>query len=203
MATLGKTVLYSPTPKGFTNFSPGLRFGNPLETIVTTFTNPKGVRQPFQGSLVISSDDDMRPYAFVEDSPESLRENEVCHGRLYKAGQNGYTRKSFDIVATFLDVLGKPASQVPAPVRSQAAEPVPSAVKSSLAAPYRSPRSAHRLPQSSLHLHRQREHHQQTDRSHRSRRSMLVPERCSKSLLQASQYRGDICSIRRKVSTRL
>jgi hypothetical protein len=55
----------------------------------------------------------MRPYALVEDSPESLREDEVCHGRLYKAGQNGYTRKSFDIVASFLDVLGKPASQVP------------------------------------------------------------------------------------------
>jgi hypothetical protein len=65
------------------------------------------------GGIMLSSDDDMRPYAFVEDSPESLREDEVCHGRLYKAGQNGYTRKSFDIVATFLDVLGKPAGQVP------------------------------------------------------------------------------------------
>ena len=62
---------------------------------------------------MLSSDDDMRPYALVEDSPESLGEDEVCHGRLYKAGQNGYTRKSFDIVASFLDVLGKSAAQVP------------------------------------------------------------------------------------------
>ncbi|MEA2660135.1 MAG: hypothetical protein QOF64_2886, partial [Candidatus Binatota bacterium] len=65
------------------------------------------------GGIMLSSDDDMRPYALVEDSPESLGEDEVCHGRLYKAGQNGYTRKSFDFVASFLDVLGKPAAQVP------------------------------------------------------------------------------------------
>ena len=66
------------------------------------------------GGLMISADDDMRPYALLEDSPESLAENEVCRGRLYKAGENGYTRKSFDILASFLDVLGKPAAQVPA-----------------------------------------------------------------------------------------
>ena len=50
------------------------------------------------GGIMLSSDDDMRPYALVEDSPESLGEDEVCHGRLYKAGQNGHIRKSFDIV---------------------------------------------------------------------------------------------------------
>ena len=66
------------------------------------------------GGLMVSADDDMRPYALMEDSPESLAEDEVCRGRLYKAGQNGYTRKSFDILASFLDVLGKPAAQVPA-----------------------------------------------------------------------------------------
>ena len=33
----------------------------------------------------------------MEDSPESLGEDEVCHGRLYKSGQNGYTPKSFGI----------------------------------------------------------------------------------------------------------
>ena len=49
----------------------------------------------------------------MEDSPESLTENEVCRGRLYKSEQNGYTRKSFDILSAFLDVLGKPADQVP------------------------------------------------------------------------------------------
>jgi hypothetical protein len=66
------------------------------------------------GGLAISADDDMRPYALMEDSPESLADDEVCRGRLYKATQNGYTAKSFDIVASFLDVLGKPASEVPA-----------------------------------------------------------------------------------------
>jgi hypothetical protein len=65
------------------------------------------------GGLVISSDDDMRPYCLVEYSPESLGDDEVCRGRLHKSGENGYTRKSFDITAAFLDVLGKPVSEVP------------------------------------------------------------------------------------------
>src|SRR5580704_11505159 len=51
------------------------------------------------GGLMVSSDDDMRPFALMEDSPESLIENEVCRGRLHKADQNGYTRKSFDILS--------------------------------------------------------------------------------------------------------
>src|SRR5215468_10671192 len=57
------------------------------------------------GGLMVSSDDDMRPYALLENSPESLADNEACRGRLYKADENGYTQKSFDIVAAFLDVL--------------------------------------------------------------------------------------------------
>jgi hypothetical protein len=39
------------------------------------------------GGLVVSSDDDMRPYSLVEDSPESLGEDEVCHGKLVRGGQ--------------------------------------------------------------------------------------------------------------------
>jgi len=62
---------------------------------------------------MISSDDDMRPYALMEDRSESLGIDEICHGRLHKIGRNGYTRKSFDIIASFLDVLGKPVSQTP------------------------------------------------------------------------------------------
>ncbi|HEY6344147.1 MAG TPA: hypothetical protein VIY49_21865 [Bryobacteraceae bacterium] len=62
---------------------------------------------------MISSDDDMRPYCMVEYSPESLSDDEVCRGRLHKAGENGYTRKSFDIVSAFLDVLGRPVDEVP------------------------------------------------------------------------------------------
>jgi hypothetical protein len=37
------------------------------------------------GGLMVSSDDDMRPYALMEDSPESLEADEVCRGRLHKA----------------------------------------------------------------------------------------------------------------------
>jgi hypothetical protein len=65
------------------------------------------------GGLVVSADDDMRPYTLMEHSPESLDPDEVCRGRLHKAGQSGYGRKSFDILSSFLDVLGKPVSEVP------------------------------------------------------------------------------------------
>ncbi|MCC7423626.1 MAG: hypothetical protein IT428_25445 [Planctomycetaceae bacterium] len=65
------------------------------------------------GSLMISADDDMRPWTLMEYTRESLNEDEVCRGRLHKAGQNGYCRKSFDIIAAFLDVLGKPVREIP------------------------------------------------------------------------------------------
>ncbi len=65
------------------------------------------------GGLMVSSDDDMRPYSLMEASPESLEDDEISRGRLHRVGQNGYTRKSFDIMSAFLDVLGKPASEVP------------------------------------------------------------------------------------------
>src|SRR5262249_44060675 len=65
------------------------------------------------GGLLGSSDDDMRPFCLMEDSPESLAAEEVSRGRLCKAGTNGYTRKSYDILSAFLDVLGKPAGQLP------------------------------------------------------------------------------------------
>jgi hypothetical protein len=65
------------------------------------------------GGLMVSADDDMRPYTLIEDSPESFADDEVCRSKLVKAGQNGYTRKSFDIVTSFLDLLGKPTGQVP------------------------------------------------------------------------------------------
>src|SRR5262249_25949834 len=65
------------------------------------------------GGLLVSSDDDMRPYTLMETSPESLADDEVSRGKLVKAGRNGYTRKSFDILSAFQDVLGKPAAQLP------------------------------------------------------------------------------------------
>jgi hypothetical protein len=65
------------------------------------------------GGLVISADDDMRPYCLIEDSPESLAADEICRGKLVKVGRNGYVHKSFDIVAAFIDVLGKSVWQAP------------------------------------------------------------------------------------------
>ena len=65
------------------------------------------------GGHMVSSDDDMRPYSLMEDSPESLEDHEISRGRLHKIGKNGYVRKSFDIMSAFLDVLGKSAAEVP------------------------------------------------------------------------------------------
>lgn len=65
------------------------------------------------GGLMVSSDDDMRPFAMMEDSPESLQADEVCRGRLHKAGKGHAVRKSFDIIAAFKDVLGKPVAEIP------------------------------------------------------------------------------------------
>ena len=39
------------------------------------------------GGLMVSADDDMRPYCLIEDSPESLADDEVCRGKLVKTGQ--------------------------------------------------------------------------------------------------------------------
>ena len=65
------------------------------------------------GELLVSSDDDMRPYALMEDSPESLEADEICRGRLHKAGSGHSVHKSFDIIGAFKDVLGKPVAEIP------------------------------------------------------------------------------------------
>jgi hypothetical protein len=65
------------------------------------------------GALMVSADDDMRPFALMEHSPESLESDEISRGRLHRAGENGYGRKSFDILTSFRDVLGKPVAQAP------------------------------------------------------------------------------------------
>ena len=53
----------------------------------------------------------------MENSPESLEAprgpDEVSRGRLHKTGVNGFSRKSYDVVAAFLEVLGKRASEIP------------------------------------------------------------------------------------------
>jgi hypothetical protein len=65
------------------------------------------------GAFMISADDDMRPYALVEGSPESLGPDEISRGRLHKAGAASYLQKSFDLLTSFKDVLGKRVREVP------------------------------------------------------------------------------------------
>ena len=41
------------------------------------------------GGLMVSADDDMRPYALIEDSPESLAADEISRGKLLKTAGTG------------------------------------------------------------------------------------------------------------------
>jgi hypothetical protein len=45
--------------------------------------------------------------------PGSLENDEISRERLHKVGKNGYSRKSFDIMSAFFDVLGKAVFEVP------------------------------------------------------------------------------------------
>ena len=65
------------------------------------------------GAFLVSADDDMRPYALVESSPESLRPDEISRGQLRKVGTSAYIEKSFDILTSFKDVLGRKVSELP------------------------------------------------------------------------------------------
>ena len=90
-----------------------------LESVVRNLFRPSyGGNRNFTlmytlGNLLVSSDDDMRPYALIEDSPESLSEDEISRGKLIRAAADGYTQKPFDIIASFADVLGKKVSEAP------------------------------------------------------------------------------------------
>jgi hypothetical protein len=65
------------------------------------------------GAFMISADDDMRPHALVESSPESLNVDEMSRGKLIKAGSGGYITKSFDLLTAFQDVLGREVADLP------------------------------------------------------------------------------------------
>ncbi len=65
------------------------------------------------GAYMVSSDDDMRPYGLIESSPESLQADEISRGKLLKSGENGFYKKSFDLLTTFKDVLGKKTGELP------------------------------------------------------------------------------------------
>ena len=66
------------------------------------------------GELMVSSDDDMRPYALMNSHPASLGDHEIAHGCLLKTGSDRIVTKSFDILTAVLDVLGKPVAAAPA-----------------------------------------------------------------------------------------
>lgn len=65
------------------------------------------------GHLMVSSDDDMRPYGLIETSPESLTTDEICRGKLFRTKDDGFVHRSFDLLTAFEDVLGQKVSQVP------------------------------------------------------------------------------------------
>jgi len=65
------------------------------------------------GGVLISADDDMRPYALIEDRGPPLAADEVCHGTVVRANEAPRDRRAFDILGAFLDVLGKTAQRVP------------------------------------------------------------------------------------------
>ena len=46
------------------------------------------------GCLMVSADDDMRPHALIESSPESLHVDEISRGKLMKANTDGFVQKS-------------------------------------------------------------------------------------------------------------
>jgi hypothetical protein len=90
-----------------------------LESVVKNLFRPSyGGNRNFTlmyslGGCLVSADDDMRPSALIENSVESLGADEICHGKLVKAASDGFTRRSFDVVRAFQDVLGRHVSELP------------------------------------------------------------------------------------------
>src|SRR5580698_2336061 len=66
------------------------------------------------GAFMVSADDDMRPHALIESSPESLDADEISRGKLLKSDAEGVIHKSFDLLTSFKDVLGHKTSELPA-----------------------------------------------------------------------------------------
>jgi hypothetical protein len=66
------------------------------------------------GTTLISADDDMRPHALIEDSPESLQADEISRGKLMKRDDTRIINKSFDLLTSFHDVLGLRVGDLPA-----------------------------------------------------------------------------------------
>jgi hypothetical protein len=90
-----------------------------LESVVKNLFRPSyGGNRNFTlmytlGGLLVSADDDMRPTALIENSVESLATDEVCRGKLVNARSDGFTRRSFDVLRAFEDVLGRRVAEIP------------------------------------------------------------------------------------------
>jgi hypothetical protein len=90
-----------------------------LESVVKNLFRPSyGGNRNFTlmyslGGFLVSADDDMRPTALIENSVESLGVDEICRGKLVKASSDGFSRRSFDILRAFHDVLGRRVSEIP------------------------------------------------------------------------------------------
>ena len=90
-----------------------------LESVVKNLFRPSyGGNRNFTlmytlGGLVVSADDDMRPAALLENSVESLDADEICRGKLVKAASDGFTRRSYDIIRAYDDVLGRRVTELP------------------------------------------------------------------------------------------
>src|ERR1700756_1552566 len=93
--------------------------GRKLEALVRNLFRPSyGGNRNFTlmytlGALMISADDDMRPYALVESKQESLNADEISRGKLLKRDAPGVVQKSFDLLTSFKDVLGRKVSELP------------------------------------------------------------------------------------------
>jgi hypothetical protein len=91
-----------------------------LESVVKNLFRPSyGGNRNFTlmytlGGFLVSADDDMRPTALIENSIESLGADEISRGKLVKASSDGFTRRSFDVLSAFRDVLGKRVDELPA-----------------------------------------------------------------------------------------
>lgn len=65
------------------------------------------------GHLMVSSDDDMRPWALIDKSNESLWGHQICRGKLVRANDGCFIQKSFDLLTAFEDVLGQTVGHAP------------------------------------------------------------------------------------------
>jgi hypothetical protein len=106
--------------EAFIRFLNGKLRDRKLESLVRNLFRPSyGGNRNFTlmytlGTTLISADDDMRPHALIEDSPESLQADEISRGKLMKRDDTRIINKSFDLLTSFHDVLGRRVGDLPA-----------------------------------------------------------------------------------------